>query len=266
MKTGAPQGCVLGPLLYSPYTTTARPLATPISLFQVLWTTRQWWVLSPKVMRQLTRCEENHLILNVTKTKEMIVDFWRCREANFPITINGAAVSEQLSFPRCTSGGGSHIVSSQEQNSEVDTAAPILSQETEQIRHGPPHPQDLPPRCHWDHPHWMHHYLVWQQHCLQPQSSSESGAVFRKDNWRGASHPPGHLQQAVPEESGKGYQRLRSPQSKSPFNYFRQVGGTGLSGPEPADWGTAFSIRASDCWTLTTSLSLYWNYDILCTP
>uniref|UniRef100_A0A669EKF5 Reverse transcriptase domain-containing protein n=1 Tax=Oreochromis niloticus TaxID=8128 RepID=A0A669EKF5_ORENI len=43
-------------------------------------------------------CQDNHLTLNVAKTKELIVDFRRCREVHTPITINGAAVERVSSF------------------------------------------------------------------------------------------------------------------------------------------------------------------------
>ncbi|CAI5669471.1 unnamed protein product [Oreochromis niloticus] len=43
-------------------------------------------------------CQDNHLTFNVAKTKELIVDFRRCREVHTPITINGAAVERVSSF------------------------------------------------------------------------------------------------------------------------------------------------------------------------
>uniref|UniRef100_A0A669DS43 Alkylated DNA repair protein AlkB homologue 8 N-terminal domain-containing protein n=1 Tax=Oreochromis niloticus TaxID=8128 RepID=A0A669DS43_ORENI len=43
-------------------------------------------------------CQDNHLTLNVAKTKELIVDFRRCRGVHTPITINGAAVERVSSF------------------------------------------------------------------------------------------------------------------------------------------------------------------------
>ncbi|KAI4876984.1 hypothetical protein NFI96_002431 [Prochilodus magdalenae] len=70
LSTGAPQGCVLSPLLYS--------------LEEVSFLTHWCW--------------ENNLSLNVNKTKELIVDFRKQERVHTPITINGAAVERVSSF------------------------------------------------------------------------------------------------------------------------------------------------------------------------
>ncbi|KAI4879346.1 hypothetical protein NFI96_026340 [Prochilodus magdalenae] len=70
LSTGAPQGCVLSPLLYS---------LEEVSLLT------HW-------------CRENNLSLNVNKTKELIVDFRKQERVHTPITITGAAVERVSSF------------------------------------------------------------------------------------------------------------------------------------------------------------------------
>lgn len=60
----------------------------------------QWWASSETTMSayreevaQLVNwCKDNNLSLNITKTKEMIVDFRRTQVAHSPLHINGSIV------------------------------------------------------------------------------------------------------------------------------------------------------------------------------
>jgi gmma-aminobutyric acid receptor subunit gamma/cGMP-dependent protein kinase 2 len=72
LNTGAPQGCILSPLLYSLFTYEGVGLITKMAYREEVRALGLW-------------CKENNLTLNVNKTKEMIVDF-RKQQREHPLS------------------------------------------------------------------------------------------------------------------------------------------------------------------------------------
>lgn len=107
LNTGVPQGCVLSPFLYSLFTHDCRPVYGSNSIIKFADDTTVIGLISnndetayrEEIQHLAMWCTDNNLLLNTTKTKELIVDFRKERRGSHdPIHINGMAVEPVSSF------------------------------------------------------------------------------------------------------------------------------------------------------------------------
>ena len=92
LNTGIPQGCVLGPLLYSPFTYDCTPVhgsntivtfADDITLIDLI-SNNDESAYREEVKHLAEWCADNNLALKTKKTKELSVDFRRTKGGTTP--------------------------------------------------------------------------------------------------------------------------------------------------------------------------------------
>ncbi|KAK1796865.1 hypothetical protein P4O66_000953 [Electrophorus voltai] len=100
LSTGAPQGSVLSPLLFTLLTHDCAAMHSSNHIIKFADDTTVVGLINKdnesayreEVQELVSWCKVNNLYLNVDKTKEMVVDFRRARRDHSPLAINGSSV------------------------------------------------------------------------------------------------------------------------------------------------------------------------------
>lgn len=107
LSTGTPQGCVLSPMLYSLFTHDCVPAFDNNSIVKFADDTTVIGLITngdetnyrAEVQNLADWCSQNNLLLNTSKTKELIIDFRRSQNGEYaPISIYGDSVEGVSSF------------------------------------------------------------------------------------------------------------------------------------------------------------------------
>ena len=106
LNTGAPQGCVLSPVLFILYTDTLCATDPGCVILKyaddtaVLGEIRMSdeSVYRNEIKHVVNWCNENHLVLNASKTKELIIDFRKRPLCQYPVVIGDTCVNVVRSY------------------------------------------------------------------------------------------------------------------------------------------------------------------------
>ncbi len=221
LNVGAPQGCVLSPLLYSLYTHDCVSSHRSTSIIKFADDTVVLGLISnydetaylDEVERLTSWCQDNCLSLNVSKTKELIVDFRKRHLLPYtPLMISGTPVERVSSFKYL----GVNISEDLTWTTHIQTQVKKARQRLYHLRQLRKlglsnNPKNFLFRDHRKCIDSVHLSVVWKQ--LQPRLQGLAESCALRWAYLRVCSPlsAGHLPQTLQKQSCQNHQGLKSP-------------------------------------------------------
>ncbi|KAI3377514.1 hypothetical protein L3Q82_008692, partial [Scortum barcoo] len=212
LSTGTPQGCVLSPALFTLFTSDCSAIHSTNTIVKFADDTTIVGLISDndethyrEEIQHLTQwCSNNNLVLNTSKTKEVIVDYRRSRKdrarsSPHPrgssracvnnIKFLGIHITSDLTWSMNTA----HLVKKAQQRL-------LLPQEAKTCWTLPTVPDKLRKSHNREHPLPQCNSVVWQLHCTRPKGLSPAGENGTVDYGKSPSRPGLSIRWPDPEE------------------------------------------------------------------
>ncbi len=261
LSTGAPQGCVLSPLLFTLLTHDCTAKFSSNHIIKFADDTSVVGLISnndethyrEEVAQLAEWCGANNLSLNVEKTKEVVMDFRRNPVDHPPLTIDTSTV-ERVSSAKFL---GVHIT----EDLTWTTNTKSISKKAQQRLHFLRRLKraSLPPPILTTFYRWTIESVltscinVWYGNCCAADRKTLQRTVNTAAKIIGAPLPS-ILDIFLTRCSSKAKVSWRTPPTPPTVSSssYPQVDGTGVSEPAPPDCSTAFSPRLWEPWTHIT--------------